>query len=103
MKLIKRGYTMNISEEILFAFNAKYPARKVAYIEELPITDEQRAQHARAVAAVEELGENPYTEWGHEPHGVMPLQPNTVTHYAETHQEWLDRCRALRAESTVEP
>lgn len=101
MDIVKRGMNVSLSEEMLYTVDPRFPARSVERVEEIPITEEQRASHARAVAAIEELNVNEWIAWGSDSDVVRPLEPKRITHYAETHEKWLERCRAIAAEGTV--
>lgn len=82
----KTGFTIGI-----------YPERKIDRIEEIPPTAEQVAQHARAVELYEELLENPFFESGsyEGAERIWELKPTKTIYYAETIEEWLERCRAV--------
>lgn len=106
MSIQKRGVNFNISYESLQRWNGTadsfefvlghYPRRKVDYVETIPVTDEQRAKHARATELFQELSQNEY--FVDEGSGISRLEPKKVTHYAETHDEWVQRCRKIKQE-----
>lgn len=63
----------------------------------IPPTKEVWARYYAAKNALRVLGEYEFTEWGGPDYGTEVPEPSP-THeitYLETHEEWLDRCRAL--------
>lgn len=89
----KIGYTMPISELSLLLASG-FPQR--GYWETVPLTDEDRAAHARAVAARDEIESNPWVELsGYEyDFHVRPLEPKRRFIATETSEEWLERWTA---------
>jgi len=109
MEIKKRGATIRFGQESLFnkslSDTLRYSTalspefrRKVDRVEILEPTHEEIELHAEATrlwARLEEIGMLCY-----EPGGgafVEDLEQKRVVHYAETHEEWLARCRALEA------
>jgi hypothetical protein len=102
----KLSMTMQISDEQLFnliSYNDKRYERKVANRLTTPPTHSQMREYRRAQAAMRVLQSlSEYVDWGSpesEPEVIAPTDHITII-YAETHDEWLARCRALRQETT---
>lgn len=91
-KIEKRGYTFKVSEFETLIWMANYP--KKGRMEKIPLTDEDRAAHARAKAALEELEGNPWVYHGYEPDELKPLEEQTRFIPEETDDEWLARWKA---------
>lgn len=87
---MKHGHTMSASEEMLLSMSG---FEQKGHVDTIPLTDEDRAAHARAVAAVEELDRNPWIS-GEGDIQVQPLKPRTVFVPEETDEEHLERWRA---------
>lgn len=68
---------------------ANFPRK--GHVVEVPLTDEDRAAHARAEAAFAELESNPWVMPGYEPDDLRPLEPRTKFVPEETEEEWLER------------
>lgn len=88
----KKGATFHISWERLGTYGpqwANFPRK--GHVVEIPLTDEDRAAHARAKAAFEELESNPWVMHGYEPHELRELEPRTKFVPEETEEEWLER------------
>jgi len=102
----KLSMTMHISDEALFdsmAWHDSRYERKVRNRLTTPPTHSQMRAYRRAQAAMRVLQSlSEYVDWGSpesEPEVIAPTDHITIT-YAETHDEWLARCRALRQETT---
>lgn len=89
-EITKRGFTMRVSEEMMLATSG-FPQK--GHWEEVPLTDEDRAAHARAVAAYEEVMSNPWIELsGYEyDFEVRPLEPRRVFVAEESDEEHMAR------------
>lgn len=88
----KEGVTFSLSWEQMGTYGpvwANFPRK--GRVVEIPLTDEDRAAHARAVAAFAELESNPWVMHGYEPDDLRPLKPRTEFIPAETKEEWLAR------------
>lgn len=81
---------MHISEEMALD-NSWFP--KKGHLEEIPLTDEDRATHARAVLAYEEVMSNPWVRVdGYEfDFAVEPLEPRQTFVAEETDAEHMAR------------
>lgn len=87
----KRAYTTFISEEFLAAVSG-FPQKGT--FEEIPLTPEDHAAHARAKAALEEIDTNPWVFHDYEGPVLRELRPETRFHPEETVDEWIARWRA---------
>lgn len=87
----KRGAVFPMSLEALWGLDPNPERRRRGHVEYPPLTAEDRAAHARAVAADAELDSNPWVMHGYEPHEVRPLEPIGVWVYDETEAEWRER------------
>jgi hypothetical protein len=92
MKIVKRGFAMKLPLEVLMGMEPGAPQRKGRY-ETVPLTGEDRAAHARAVAALEELDSNPWIMHGWEGPELMSLEPRERFIPEETHEEHMERVR----------
>lgn len=88
MSIKKFGFAFDFSKEFLL-INSGFPQKGTW--EELPLTEEDIAAHARAKAALEELESNPWIYSGYEPDELRPLQPGHKFTPAETDEEWMAR------------
>lgn len=94
----KRGFALNWffeQEALSRAMHEPVYARAIKVRREIPPTKEQVAQHARAVALLEELEANPYFDYGYDGCTIVPLLPKVEIEYAETRDEWLERITKL--------
>jgi hypothetical protein len=96
----KFGGIIQISNEIrwLSSNNPDYQ-RRVRNITTTPVTQEQETAHAKAVEALAHLTSYEGYNNGnpdYEPE-IEPLRPAREIDYAETWEEWADRCRELDA------
>ncbi len=90
----KRGYIQRIGWESWGDwFDPKYK-RKVDHVETTPPTEEDLAVHARAVELLAELERNPYYRVWDDRAYIMGPTPTTHYVYAETVEEWRERCLA---------
>jgi hypothetical protein len=97
VRIEKRGYPMPLSQELAESLNlgmSGFP-RKGHYVE-IPLTDEDRELHARAVALYEELQSNPWIRQGgyDSELEVLPLEPEHRFIPEETHEEHMARWTA---------
>lgn len=86
----KYAAVIPVSEDQLLA-SSHFPMK--GHTEEVPLTDEDRAAHARAVAAHEEVMSNDWIELsGYEyDFYVRPLKPHTIFVPEETADEYMAR------------
>lgn len=90
MKIEKRGITIQLSEALMLATSG-FPQK--GHWEETPLTEEDRAAHARAVAAVNEVESNRWVRLeGYDYElDVRPLQPERRFVPEETGDEHMAR------------
>lgn len=92
MKVEKRGFVMHFPEIHTDIYGSMFP-RKGRTVE-VPLTDEDRAEHARAVELLDELYANKWIYDGHEGPELMDLKPDTEFIPEETEDEWRARWEA---------
>lgn len=97
----KRGFRIDIPEEFAL-YNSGFEQK--GHWEEIPLTDEDRASHARAVAAYEEVNSNPWISLsGYEyDFAVEPLEPKRTFVPEETEVEWMARWVAAGRPNTFQ-
>lgn len=88
----KEGVVLPLSWEQLGSFGPEWAnfARKGRTVE-IPLTDEDRAAHARAVSAFSELESNPWVMRGYEPDELAELRPRKTFVPEESEEEWVQR------------
>lgn len=99
----KLGATMRLSIEDFAYYRSRSDPRYkrlVASQTEIAPTNEQMAEYNRALELFAELETNRYFSDGGYEYGASIDKPTGRREYtyAETHEEWLDRVRALLAE-----
>lgn len=98
MAIQKFGVTMQISDELYFMSRTEPEfERKVLREVEHPVTEGEWATYREGVRLLDALRKNPYFEEGGSDYGaeITKPEPRVEYIYAETHEEWLARCRAL--------
>jgi hypothetical protein len=103
--LNKNSYTIRLSAEQVYwqrGFHDSRYNRKVERIEVTQPTEADWGHYRTAKAAHNYLLSSPYFEDGgpDERSTVNKPEPKREYIYAETHEEWLARCRALDQEET---
>lgn len=90
MDLHKNEFTFRVSEDMML-MSSGFPRK--GHIEEIPLTDEDRAAHARAVLAYEEVMSNPWINLSGYDYefDVRPLEPGTTFVAEETDEEHMAR------------
>lgn len=88
VRVEKRGFKMDFGKEWLL-LRSGFPQK--GYWEEIPLSEEDIASHARAKAALEERENNPWVMHGYEPDDLWPLTPKRTFHAEETTDEWMAR------------
>jgi len=101
--LNRNSVTIRLSAEHVYwqrGFHDSRYNRKVDRIDVTQPTEADWADYRKAKEAHEYLLNSPYFDDGgpDERSQVSPLEPKREYIYAETHEEWLDRCRALDQE-----
>lgn len=97
--LNKNIFTFRVSDEMML-HQSWFPQK--GHIETIPLTDEDREAHTRAVAAYEEVMSNPWIELGGYDYEfeVRPLEPRTRFVAEETDEEhmarWIAAGRPMR-------
>lgn len=88
--LDKNGFAFYISEQMML-HNSWFP--KKGHVEEIPLTDEDRAEHARAVLAYEECMSNSWINIGGYDYEfeVLPLVPRSKFIPEESDEEHMAR------------
>lgn len=86
----RNGFTFRISEEMML-HNSWFP--KKGHIEEIPLTEGDRAAHARATLAHEECMSNPWINLSGYDYefDVIPLEPRKTFVAEETDEEHMAR------------
>lgn len=93
MNIDKRGFMMPLGFEALMHQDPK--RRRKGHVEKVELTAEDRAAHARARAALEELEHSAWVYHGYEPDELKPLQPRNTWVYDETEEEFRARLAAM--------
>ncbi|MDQ0726828.1 hypothetical protein [Microbacterium sp. W4I20] len=97
--LNRNGFTFRVSEEMML-MNSWFPRK--GHVEEIPLTDEDRDAHARAVLAHEECISNPWINLSGYDYefDVLPLDPRKEFVAEETSEEhmarWIAAGRPMR-------
>ena len=89
---------IRVSEEYWFEMLATKDGRfhrRVEREEEVLPTAEDWAKYERALELWEELRGNPFFDFYGEEPWIDEPRPDVRIVYAETHEEWLERCREL--------
>lgn len=95
MKLVKHGFRFELPEEFRYdwASDRRF-LRRVEDEYEEPVSDAEWAEYRKAKKAWKVLRNSPHFRGGE----LVKPQPRLITHYAETAEERLARCRMLWAE-----
>lgn len=96
MDVFKMGANIPLSAEMC-ALGEGFQQR--GRVEVVPLTDEDRAAHKRAVEAMAELERNPWAFNGYDGYEIEPLETRTRFIPEETTEEWLARWRASKEQS----
>lgn len=93
----KRGFVMAFPLEMIATLSSDPRfRRKVADRRRVPPTEAQRAEHRRAKRLLKEIEKNSYIGYDYDGDPYLrELAPTVEIDYAETHDEWLERCKAL--------
>ena len=100
MKLHKNYVAIRVSAEQVYWQRGFWDSRYQRIVERVEVTDPTEADwedYRRARDAHEYLLASPYFQDGGPDEGstVEPPEPTRTYVYAETHEEWLNRCHAL--------
>jgi hypothetical protein len=88
-KIKKYGMNLTVSDEFLL-YSSGFEQK--GHWVEIPLTDQDRAAHARAEAAVAEIENNPWIQFGYDSDfSVEPLKPKVEFVPEETKEEWMTR------------